>query len=172
MKVQKSNYLSTQDFRGKLPSGTKKAIKTFTTDYLKKQDGYVSSKGSIFNGIAIGMRGTSGAFLTGWLIEEMPKMIHDDVTLTIAQISTGLGSLAVAASRLENDRMATGQALVKVKPYIERLKDAGYTKRDEIIYGIKRFMNKKGGFYTYIITNSVSSKKAEKILEESTTANK
>lgn len=172
MNVQKLNYTSRQEFSGKIPAETKKAIKTFTIDYLKKQDGYVSSKVSVFNGLAIAMRGISGTALTGWLIEEMPKLIHDDTVALVAQITTGLGSLAVAASRFENDRAATGQALVKVKTYIEKLKNAGYTKQDEIIFGIKRFMNKKGGFYTSIIPNSFSSKKAEKILEESTIANK
>lgn len=166
MNVQKLNYNSRQEFSGNLSSGTKKLIKAFTNDYLMKQDGYVSSKGSIYNGIAIAMRGASGTFLTGWLIEEIPKLIKDDVIATIAQITTGLGSLAVAMSRLENDRAATGQALVKVKPYIEKLKDAGYTKCEEIIYGIKRFMNKKGGFYTSMIPNGISSKKVNKILIE------
>ena len=166
MNIQKLDNSSRQEFRGKLPSGTKKAIKTFTKDYLMKQDGYVSSKGSIYNGAAILMRGASGTALTAWLIEEMPKLMHDNTVALVAQITTGLGSLAVAGSRLENDRAATGQALVKVKPYIEKLKDAGYTKRDELLYGIKRFMNKKGGFYTSIIPNSFSSKKATKILKE------
>lgn len=167
MKIQELKYHSQPQFSGKLPTGTKKAIKNFTTDYLKKQDGYVSSKGSIYNGIAILMRGSSGTLLTGWLIEEMPKMIQNSAISTAAQVTTGLGSLAVAMSRLENDRAATGQALVKVKPYISNLKEAGFLKKDEIIYGIKRFMNKKGGFYTSIVPNTFSSKMAEKIFKGS-----
>ncbi len=76
------------------------------------------------------MRGISGIALTGWLIEEMPKLIHDNTVALVAQITTGLGSLAVAASRLENDKAATGPSLgPKVKPYIENLKDAGYTSK-------------------------------------------
>lgn len=166
MNVQKLNYSSRQEFRGKLPSEAKKAIKAFTVEYLEKQDGYVSSKGSIYNGIAIAMRGTSGTFLTAWLIHEFPKMISNSMVATVAQVTTGLGSLAVALSRLENDRTATGQALAKVKPFLEKLKAAGFVKRDEMIYGIKQFMNKKGGFFTSIIPNIFSSKRVGKILEE------
>ena len=167
MKIQELNYHSQPQFGGKIPVGNKKAIKSFTTDYLKKQDGYVSSNGSIYNGIAITMRGTSGTFLTGWLIYEFPKMIGNDLIATVAQIATGLGSLAVAMSRLENDKVATGQALVKVKPFVRKLKEAGFSKSDEMVYGIKQFMNKKGGFFTSIIPNGFSSKKAANILKDS-----
>lgn len=167
MKIQELFSSSETQFNGKFPVGTKKAIKSFTTDYLQKQDGYVSSKGSVYNGIAIFLRGSSGTLLTLWLIKVMPTLINDSVISTAAQVTTGLGSLAVAMSRLENDRAATGQAIIKVKPFVARLKEVGFSKKDEVIYGIKQFMNKKGGFYTSIVPNTFSSKKAEEILKTS-----
>jgi len=167
MKIKELKHNSQPQFSGdELTTFTKKAIKRFTIDYLKKQDGYVSSKGSFYNGIAILMRGLSGTFLMAWLIEIIPKLMNDSLLSTVAQVTTGLGSLAVAMSRLENDKAATGQSMVKVKPYISKLKEAGFLKTSEIQYGIKQFMNKKGGFYTSVIPNVFSSKMPEEILQE------
>lgn len=166
MKIEKINTISTPIFRGKLPSETKRAIADFTTQYLRKQDGYVSSKGSVYNGIAVVMRGLSGTSLMTWLIVEMPKIIHNDKLSAFTQVVTGIGSLAVAGSRLENDRAATGQARVKVSQYVAELKAAGFLKRDELLWGVKQFMGKKGGFYTSMLPNSLSSKRVGKILEE------
>lgn len=161
--IQLNNNIT---FKSRLPRTTQKAIGAFTTNYLKAKDGYVSSKGSIFNGIAIAMRSLSGSSLTAWLIVEMPLMIHNDALAIITQVTTGLGSLAVAASRLENDKAATGKAKMQVLDFAKKLKAAGFSKHDELIYGIRRFMNNKGGFYTSIVPNLVSDKKAEQILNE------
>lgn len=153
-------------FRGKLPPETKRAIADFTTQYLRKQDGYVSSKGSVYNGIASLMRGLGGTSLTAWLIVEMPKIVHNDKLSTFTQVVTGLGSLAVAGSRLENDRAATGLAKVKLLKFVAELKEAGFMQREELLHGLRQFMGKKGGLYTSILPNWFSSKRVEKILDE------
>lgn len=176
MQVQKSNYLSTQQFKGKLPSGTKKAIKTFTIDYLKKQDGYVSSKGSIYNGVASTLRLGGGSLATGLGLVALPEVIQHPSfmagSIEAAALSGGIGGIFVGLSRLETDRAATGQAMIKAKPFVEKLKEVGFAKKDELIYGIKQFMNKKGGFFTSFVPNKVSSQKAEQILNEANMANK
>lgn len=166
MQIEKINTSPNIVFRGKLPLARKKLIAEFTIDYLKKQDGYVSSKGSVYNGAAILLRGLSGASLTTWLLVEMPKIIQNDLLATLTQVATGLGSLAVAGSRLENDRAATGQARVKARQYLAELKEAGFSQREELLYGVKKFMGKKGGFYTSILPDLFSSNRAGKILEE------
>lgn len=171
MNIQKNNYSYKQEFKGKLPSGTKKAIRAFTKDYLMKQDGYVSSRGSVFNGGASLMRGISGPALTAWLIEEIPKLIHDSNLALTAQISTGLGSIFVALDRFERDRSLTGLAKVKALPFIKQLKEEGYTKRDELLKGVKYFVNEKSGFYTGILPNRFSSKSSQEILNNYTKQN-
>ncbi len=38
--------------------------------------------------------------------------------------------------------------------------------QEELLFGIKEFMNKTGGFFTSIIHNKFSSKKASRLLKE------
>ena len=174
MKIQEFKYHSHPQFRGKLPSGTKKAIKSFTTDYLMKQDGYVSSKGSVYNGIASALRIGGGSVGTGVGIAALPEVIQHPSLLPIsvetAALSTSIGAVFVGLNRLENDIAATAQAKIKVKPFVEKLKEAGFSKSDEMIYGVKQFLNKKGGFFTSIIPNCLSSRKATNVLKNSNTS--
>lgn len=165
MKTQKINSNNIA-FKGKIPPATKKAIKTLAGQYLEEQAGYASSKNSFFNGIAILMRGSGGVLITGFVIEELPKMIRHDTIAVLTQAITGLGSLAVAASRFEADKIATGSAQVRVKPFVKKMIEKGYKNEDELLFGIKSFMTKAGGFFTSVIPNKFSSKKATRILKE------
>lgn len=153
-------------FKSRIPRSTKKAIKTLTNQYLKEQTGYVSSKNSFFNGVAILTRATAGALVTGFVIEQLPKLIQQDKIVLLTQAATGIGSLAVAASRLEADKIATGSANVRVKPFVKKMMEKGYQNEDELVFGIKSFMTKAGGFFTSVIPNQFSSKKATQILKE------
>lgn len=166
MKVQtiKSNNVA---FDGKIPPLKKNAIKAFAIEHLKEQTGYASSKSSFFNAIAIIMREVGGLLATGLAVEEFPKAIHGDKFAFSLLAATGLGSLAVAASRLEADKIATGSAKVRVKPFVKKMIEKGYKSEDELLFGIKSFMSKSGGFFTSVIPNKFSSKRAIQILKES-----
>lgn len=166
MKVQSQNY-SSNTFAGRIPTDTKRAIKTLTNEYLRTQNGYASLKGTVFNGMAIVTRGTAGTLLTGWLIHELPKVIHEDTISIITQVATGLGGLAVALSRLENDKIATGSASIKAKSFIKKLLENGYKSEDELVFGVKQYMNRTGGFFTSLIPNKFSSQRAKNIVNNS-----
>lgn len=165
MNVHTFNQISKLEFKGKLPSAQKKAISNFTYNYLMGKDGYASSKDGILNGLVIPFRGLTGVLITGWLMHTIPKWIQNDFQATLTQAATGIGSLLVALSRHQVDKKATGRASVEVKPFVEKLKEAGFKTREEILYGVRQFMKKKGGFYTAILPG-LSSKHNARILDK------
>lgn len=162
MKIQMLRQNSTNI----IPKTRKKEIRNFTKQYLKEQNGYASSKSSLYNGVAIVMRGLGGALITGAVIAELPELIENSITLMVVQAATGIGSLAVALSRLESDKISTGSAKIKAKPFIGKMAEKGFNSKEELIYGTRQYMKKAGGFFTSIIPNIFSAKPASNLIKQ------
>lgn len=164
MKVNKLNANPPQEFRAKLPSETRRAIKAFVNECSKSKNPKIKSDVRS-NAVAALSRGLGGAeiLLSVSLIDILQNGVHDSRALFRA-INLGIGSLAVATSRCIRDMNTTAQAEVDAVAFAKKL-ETEFKGKDERVYGIKQFMRKKGGA-TYKILSLFSSKRAERILEE------